>query len=409
MLQSKKIELRKSEIRQSLSELAGKDNPTEDEIRSMDSLDKEYRANEVKYRAALIAEDSERREAGAEMETRSDKEWSQMLDRFEVRQVALALDEGASLSGATKEIVEELRSQGGFRGIPLPLMALEQRAGETVASGLYEPKQTRDIIARIFPNSVAARIGVQSVNIPQGTVEYPVATAGAVAGWANGELADVGAATAFATAEKVLSPDQTLGAQMILSRKSLKMTGAGLETAIRSGMSAAIATALDNAVINGTGSTGQPLGLIPGAVTYGITATDVASLATWAAFRAEVIAFMEANAITDPAQVRVAFPPAIWGGLDNALISGTAVSELDRMMAHGIKPILANQIPTETAILTTTVNGIAPAFLGLWGAVDLIRDPYTKAASGQLVLTGLVTADVQVARGLQTRILTVEE
>lgn len=409
MLQSKKIELRKSEIRQSLSELVGKENPTEDEVRSMDALDKEYRTAEVKYRAALISEDSERREAGAEMETRSDKEWSQMLDRFEVRQVALALDEGASLSGATKEIVEELRSQGGFRGIPLPLMALEQRAGETVTSGLYEPKQTRDIIARIFPNSVAARIGVQSVNIPQGTVEYPVATAGAVAGWANGELADVGAATAFATAEKVLSPDQTLGAQMILSRKSLKMTGAGLETAIRSDMSAAIATALDNAVINGTGSTGQPLGLIPGAVTYGITATDVASLATWAAFRAEVIAFMEANAITDPAQVRVAFPPAIWGGLDNALISGTAVSELDRMMAHGIKPILANQIPTETAILTTTVNGIAPAFLGLWGAVDLIRDPYTKAASGQLVLTGLVTADVQVARGLQTRILTVEE
>ena len=409
MLQSKKIELRKSEIRQSLSELVGKENPTEDEVRSMDALDKEYRTAEVKYRAALISEDSERREAGAEMETRSDKEWSQMLDRFEVRQVALALDEGASLSGATKEIVEELRSQGGFRGIPLPLMALEQRAGETVTSGLYEPKQARDIIARIFPNSVAARIGVQSVNIPQGTVEYPVATAGAVAGWANGELADVGAATAFATAEKVLSPDQTLGAQMILSRKSLKMTGAGLETAIRSDMSAAIATALDNAVINGTGSTGQPLGLIPGAVTYGITATDVASLATWAAFRAEVIAFMEANAITDPAQVRVAFPPAIWGGLDNALISGTAVSELDRMMAHGIKPILANQIPTETAILTTTVNGIAPAFLGLWGAVDLIRDPYTKAASGQLVLTGLVTADVQVARGLQTRILTVEE
>ncbi|WP_415184396.1 phage major capsid protein [Phaeovulum sp.] len=407
MLQSKNIELRKSEIRQSLSELAGKDNPTEDEVRSMDALDKEYRTAEVKYRAALIAEDSERREAGAEMETRSDKEWSQMLDRFEVRQVALALDEGASLSGATKEIVEELRSQGGFRGIPLPLMALEQRAGETVASGLYEPKQTRDIIARIFPNSVAARIGVQSVNIPQGTVEYPVATAGAVAGWANGELADVGAATAFATTEKVLSPDQTLGAQMILSRKSLKMTGAGLETAIRSDMSAAIATALDNAVINGTGATGQPLGLIPGAVTYGITATDVASLATWAAFRAEVIAFMEANAITDPAQVRVAFPPAIWGGLDNALISGTAVSELDRMAAHGIKPVLANQVPADTAILTTTVNGIAPAFLGLWGAVDLIRDPYTKAASGQLVLTGLVTADVQVARGLQTRVLTV--
>ncbi|MFN3237618.1 MAG: hypothetical protein ACE37D_11220 [Pseudomonadales bacterium] len=126
----------------------------------------------------------------------------------------------------------------------------------------------------------------------------------------------------------------------------------------------------------------------------------------WAAFRAEIIAFMEANAITDPSQVKLAFPPAIWGDMDDTLISGTAVSELDRMTKHGVSPVLANQLAAGSAILTTTVNGVAPAFVGMWGAVDMIRDPYTRAASGQLVLTGLVTADVTVARGLQSRILT---
>ncbi|MGA0615562.1 phage major capsid protein [Paracoccus sp. KR1-242] len=405
MLQSKKIQLRQSEIRQQLSELAGKDTPTDDEVRSMDALDKEYRASEVRLRAAMVSEDAERREAGAELETRSDKQFAELIDKFEVRQVALALDEGASLSGATAEVVQELRSQGGYRGIPLPLAALEQRAGETVSSGLYEPKQTRDIIARLFPNSVAARLGVQSVNITSGQVEYPVATAGAVTGWQADELSNVGGPSAFATTEKVLSPDQTLGAQMVITRKALKMTGPGLENAIRQDMSAAIEVALDAAVITGTGAAGQPLGLIPGAATYGITSTAVGAAATWAAFRAEIVAFMQANAITDPAQVRVAFPPAIWSDLDDALIAGTAVSELDRMASHGVKPVLANQIPAATAILTATVNGVAPAFLGIWG-VDLVRDQFTKAHSGQLVLTGLVTADVQVARGIQTRILT---
>ena len=96
----------------------------------------------------------------------------------------------------------------------------------------------------------------------------------------------------------------------------------------------------------------------------------------------------------------------IWGDMDDTLISGTAVSELDRMTKHGVSPVLANQLTAGSAILTTTVNGLAPAFVGMWGAVDMIRDPYTRAASGQLVLTGLVTADVTVARGLQTRILT---
>ena len=55
MLDSVKISRRQSEIRQSLAELAAKTEPTEDETRSMDSPDKEYRTNETRYRAALGA------------------------------------------------------------------------------------------------------------------------------------------------------------------------------------------------------------------------------------------------------------------------------------------------------------------------------------------------------------------
>ena len=70
MLDSVKIAKRQSEIRQKLAELAGKETPDETEIRSMGDLDREYQVNETRYRAALIAEDTERREAGEELETR---------------------------------------------------------------------------------------------------------------------------------------------------------------------------------------------------------------------------------------------------------------------------------------------------------------------------------------------------
>jgi len=70
MLQSVQIQRRQSEIRQALAELAGKETPTEDETRSMETLDAEYRRNETRFRAALVAEDSERREAGAELDPR---------------------------------------------------------------------------------------------------------------------------------------------------------------------------------------------------------------------------------------------------------------------------------------------------------------------------------------------------
>lgn len=406
MLDSVKIARRQSEIRQALAGLVGKENPTDDETRSMESMDAEYRNNEVKYRAALIAEDTERREAGADLETRSDREFAELIGRFELRQVALSLDEGRALSGATAEVVQELRSKGGYQGIPIPLAALETRAGETVAADVPNPVQTRPIIDRIFPNSVAERLGIQRINITSGEVEFPVATAGAIFGWQTTELGNVGGPSPFDTTERSLKPDHTGGCQMVISRKALKQAGEALEAAIRRDMNATIAAELDRIVINGSGTAGEPLGMVPGATEYGIPVTAVGATATWAAFRAQIVAFLEANAITAANQVNLGFGPAIWAELDDALITGTAVSELDRLVKNVGSPAISNTIPAETAILTATVQGVPPGVLGIWGAVDLIRDPYTRAASGQLVLTGLVTADFVVPRGMQSRILT---
>lgn len=299
-----------------------------------------------------------------------------------------------------------MRNASGYCGIPVPYAALETRAGETVANGQVNPKQIRPTIDRLFPGSVASKLGAQSIHISQGEVAFPVATSGALFGWQTTELGDVGGSNPYATSERALNPDHTGGAQMSISRKALKQAGAGLEQAIRRDLNAVIATELDRVVVNGSGANGQPLGLIPGVSTYGITSTPVNDPATWAAFREQVVAFMQANAITSASQVNLAFGPAIWAELDDAQINGTAVSEWDRLTKHVGSPAISNVIPVETAILTANVQGVAPGYLGLYGGVDMIVDPYTKASSGELVLTGLVTADFTVPRGLQTRILT---
>ena len=58
------------------------------------------------------------------------------------------------------------------------------------------------------------------------------------------------------------------------------------------------------------------------------------------------------------------------------------------------------------ALLTTATGGIAPIYVGMWGAVDLIRDPFSDAQSGGLRLTALATLDVTVARAAQLQVLT---
>ena len=416
MLDSVKIARRQSEIRQTLSGIVGKDQPTEDETRQMETLDAEYRGNEVKYRAALIAEDTERREAGEELETRSDKEWAEMMAGFEMRQVALHLDEGRTFDGKTAEIVQELRSAGGFRGVPVPWQALEVRAGETVASGTPNPISTRPIIDRLFPDSVASRMGAQMISIDSGAVEWPVTTSSVSAGWADGETANVAGPTTYATTDRAMSPDHNLGIQLRVTRKALKQSGAALEQAIRRDMAGAMGVAMDKAVMLGTGANGQPLGVIPGAATYGITSTAVDALASWSAFRAAVTRFMVGNAANSPSAVRMMLRPEIWDDLDGALISGTAVSEWDRMLRNipaGNIAMTTNGLaapsgdPLETqSLLTTNAGGVAPIFVGAWGAVDVIRDVFSDAQSGGLRITALATMDLTVARPAQLELLT---
>ena len=396
MLESTKIQKRQSEIRSKLSELAAKEQPEDNEVREMDTLDGEFRSNETRLRAALTAEDSERRDAGAELETREGSEWSDLVGAFEVRQIVAALDHGHQLSGKTGEVVEEMRSQGQYQGLPVPLESLEQRS--TVSGDQVEPKVTRGIFDRLFPTSVAARLGVNSVSIPQGSVEYPVATQGAVAGWAASEGATVPNATAFQTTETTLKPDQTLGAHMRVSRKSVKQVGGGLEQAIRRDMAAAIGAELDRAILVGSGTGGELTGLVDQA-----TGTGVWS-ATWDTVRAEIVEFMTANAISNPASVRMAITPAMWSDLDGAVFdAGSGTTEWQRLTGGSSTPALSTQLSADTALLAVTSNGLSPAYLGMWGGLDVIRDPYSDAQSGGLRLTGLMTVDLAVPRPVQLR------
>jgi HK97 family phage major capsid protein len=414
MLTSKKLELRRSEIRQSLAELAANDNPTPDDQKRMSDLDLEYRTAETRYRAAVISEDDERREAGAELETRSEKEWNEIMGGFEMRQVALSLDEGRALSGQTAEIVTELRSQGGYRGIPVPYAALETRAGETIASSTPDPIATRPLIERLFPASAAAQMGVQMINIGTGGQETPVTTSAISAGWQATETGNVPGPSAYTTLDRPLKPDHTLGIQMRITRKTLLQSGAALEQAIRRDMNGAMAQEMDRAIFNGSGSSGEPTGVFTGASAWGITETALDAAATWAAIRSEVVAFMTANAANGPGAVRLLIRPEVWDTMDGTYISGTAVTEWERLMkyigsvtmSHNALPAPSGDPLASKALLTTSAGGVAPVFVGLWGAVDLIRDPYSDAQSGGLRLTALSTMDTTISRSVQTRVLT---
>ena len=415
MLDSVKIQRRQSEIRQALAELAGAETLTDESRSKIDTMDREYQDNERRFRVALISENEEREKAKGELETRSSREWSAMMAGFEMRQVALFLDEGKQIEGQTAEIVQELRSAGGFRGVPVPWQALEQRAGETVAGGTPDPISTRPIIDRLFPDSMASAMGGQMITIDQGAAEWPVVTSSVTAGWQATETGNVAGPSVYATTDRAMTPANTLGVQMKITRRALKQSGAALEAAVRRDMAGAIGQAMDAAAFSGTGADGQPLGVISGAATYGITAQAVDATASVAAFREAVAAFMVSNAAAGGGAVRAMIRPELWTFLDGSLFdAGSGLTAWDKLAAllgqinttsNGLAAPSGTPVAT-TALLTTSTGGVAPFYIGAWGAVDVIRDPFSDAASGGLRLTALATMDVTVARPVQSRVLT---
>lgn len=415
MLESVKIARRQSEIRQALAGLVGKENPSEDETRNMSALDSEYRTNETRYRAALIAEDTERRDAGRDLETRGSNEWADLVNKFEMRQVVLALDEGRAMNGATAEVVTEMRAKGGYRGVPVPWEALERRVGETVASGIFDPKQVRPVIDRLFPDSVAARMGGQMIAIDTGLMEIPLTTSSVTAGWAASETGNVAGPTTFATTERTLSPEQTLGIQVKLTRQSMKQSGDALEQAVRRDINGTMQSVLDSAVFNGGGASGVPLGVISGQATYGYGTTAVSAAASAAAFRAVAATFIGANAANGPGDVKVLMHPQTWSYMDGQLVTNTAVSQWDlhtknfpagNNVLSTLATLTAGTPDSSVALLTTNAGGVAPFVIGAWGGIDMIRDPYSDAQAGMLRITALATFDVNILRAAQLHLLT---
>ncbi len=415
MLLSQKIARRQSEIREQLAVLAGADKPTEEQRSELSALDAEYGTNETRYRAALISEDTERRAANEAMGDKKATEWSELVGKFELRQALLHLTENQIMSGTTAEVVQEMRSAGSYAGVPIPLEALEQRAGETVAGGVVNPVDYKPIIARLFPDSVAARMGGSMVNIGRGAADYPATSSSITAGWAASELGDVAGPTQYTTASKSLKPNQNLGVSVVFSRRAL-LASAGVETAAREDIRGAIGAELDKAIFLGTGATGQPLGVVAGQATYGYgTSNATGAGATYADFRAAIAEFMLANAANGPGDVRILTRPEVWDAMDdNPWDAGSGVSEWDRLLSRAQTLVLsgnavattgAGSARTTTALLTTTAGGLAPFIVGTWGAIDLVRDPYTNAASGQVTVTALMTADVTVARNAQLHLL----
>ncbi len=310
--------------------------------------------------------------------------------------------EGKKLSGIEKDVAdmgaEEYKRLGlNQRGVVLPSAVLRASAGQnytTNADGGYAKQEAAPRYVDGLKNKlVVAKLGATILGDLVGTV--PVVSAGSVsAQWlAEGAQASVSKA-AFARVTLTPHRNAVIGA---FSKDLLKQTSIDVENIIMDKIQTAHAELLEAACINGSGSSNQPQGILtalaavtntPNIIAIGtnggpITWANVVALETKVnagnANRGKLAYLTNAKVVGDLKTIERASNTARF------LLDG----DYDKLNGYPID--WTNLVPSN--LTKGTASQVCSAmlfgnwedlYIGHWGGVDIVVDPYTLAAYGDV-------------------------
>lgn len=404
MLKSQKLQLAQSKRRERMAAIQKADEITDDARTELRGLTEAYEGAEVELRAALLLEDAEREQI--KEPDKAETDFDRECRNFDLTAVVAAQVDGKVLTGREAEVSAELeqRHGEGQKGIRFPWEALEKRADAVTdaSAGTSQELAARPVmnaLERFFETSAAGRFGVNVLQVT-GAPTFPEITGGAGLSWvAEGAGAD---ADAISTTSK--SPAiHTATGRYLLTRQAIRQNSA-LQSILRRDLSEVLREGIDKAIFQGTGADEQPSGFET-VLTGGRTAAldDVASFSDFLLRATEI---QETAKLSDPAQVRIAGAPIVHQTLADTLVTGTAVSELDRLKGAGFGTLWSSQVSARGARDATDKGastvyfgaGSNNAYVPTWGSPELIVDPYSESKTGKVALTMFAFLDVLIQR-----------
>ena len=385
------LELRASEIRTRMSEIRAMPGELPLEIRSeLDNLRNEYGDNERKQQAMRIAGDAPVKP----LETRSDGEGLELRSVINRANVGEMFDDILEKRGVYEGANEELRAHYHLSGnqIPLSLLRehdlLETRAVTPAPANVGADQQS--IIPYVFPQSVAAFLGVDMPTVPVGEAVFPVLTSELTVGTPTENATQAETTGAFST--DALAPSR-IQAAFFYSRED-RARFAGMDMALRENLSMGLSDGLDKQIIAGAN------GLLTGAN----LADNAAGAVTTFAEYVNDFAYgrVDGRYAVNAADLRIVVGSGTYahaGGVyRNNSVDRTA---LDRLMdvTAGVRvsahvPAVANN--KQNAIVR---RGMArDMVVPIWEGLTIIPDEVTKAGEGQIVITAVMLHAVKILR-----------
>jgi len=297
---------------------------------------------------------------------------------------------------ASEQIAERLGRQPrpGFVFVPTSQRDLTAGTGSAGGYLVGAAAQPGDVFAdALRASSVMLALGVREV--PMGPANQTIPKLGDATGyWLTTEATTITETDVTSYGGIALSP-KTVGAYMEASRNWMQATTPQAQGYVLRGLAAVVAAAVDAALIQGTGSNGQPTGLI------GAAGVATASGATMSMTKlVTTIKDVEnANGIRTPSATGwavAADAAAILRVRERAAGSGFL---FDAGRIDGRPAAVSNSVPAGTAIF----GDWSQIVLATWGVLEVGTDPY--GATSGLFKTGITgiralwTVDVGVLQG----------
>ena len=397
MTTSQRLALRLSEIRQRLNEISGlPGDQVTDEIRSeSDALAIEYRSSETQYRAAVIAEDTERREAEAEFDAGTAGDGTPTEVRALLARVGIAEHVGAAIEQrALSPEACELNSALEMRAGAFPLRLLAPPAPETRATTTADAETvTGTWLDRLFAETCAAHVGVTMRSVAPGVAAFPVTTAGAAADQLDKSEAASDAAWTVGVAE--LKPSRNAVRAVFNIEDMARLPG--LEEALRRDLAMALTEGIDRTIFLGDAGPATAAQDIVGMTTAAnIVEVTLAQTpkATAAGLLSVYNGLIDGVHASDLMDLKSAISVGTYALYNGAFaVAGAADTIGSWIRSLGVSWKVRGGIDTATAAndwgaFIGRQRGIEGAGIAaVWESGMLIRDIYSGASKGEIAIT----------------------
>ena len=261
--------------------------------------------------------------------------------------------------------------------------------GNTVATDLLGAS----FIDLLRNASVLSQTGATYLNGLQGDVAIPRQSGAATAYW----LTEVAAVTDSAqTVDQVTMTPKGLSAQTTFSKQLLAQSSIDIEQFVRNDLASVLAIAQDLAAVNGSGSSGQPTGILGvsgvGSVSSGGTSaayTDMVNLekevAVDNALSGSLSYVTNAKLIAKLKRTEIA--------------TNTAKFVYENGAVNGYPMHMSNQLPATYSTNTKSAvifGNFSDLLIGNWNGIDVVVDPYTAAGTRQVKIVTSLWTDIAV-------------